>query len=188
MALSEEQERVEAIGEQLRAKIASKFTASTFLAGFALTVLAGQVFALWQASQLPLLFPPSVGAVFGALLLFVGAVIKLDELTMPKRFWPEDPKASDSARSRGGYLTDQDLWELRKHMIFFWQRLTISATVITALAVFAMLLPLPPLDVKMARQWTFWWALAGVTAAGVYAIWLIAKTAKTFVPLMRPFD
>src|SRR5262245_41665502 len=107
---------------------------------------------------------------------------------MPKRFWPEDPKANDSARSRGDYLTDQDLWELRKRMIFFWHHLPICATVLTACAVLAMLLPLPPLDVKMARQWTFWWALAGVTAAGAYAIWLRAKIAKTFLPLMRSSD
>jgi len=98
---SESQDRVEAIGEQLRAKIASKFTASTFLAGFALTVLSGQVFALWQSSRLPMLFPPAVGAVFGALMLFVAAIIKLDELTMLKRFWDEGARAGDPAMAHG---------------------------------------------------------------------------------------
>ena len=42
----EEQERIEAIGEQLRAKINSKFQTSTFLAGFAFTILGIQISAL----------------------------------------------------------------------------------------------------------------------------------------------
>jgi hypothetical protein len=46
MSGTQNNERVEAIGDQLRAKINSKFTASTFLAGFALTILSGQVFTL----------------------------------------------------------------------------------------------------------------------------------------------
>jgi hypothetical protein len=39
MPTDESQERIEAIGDQLRAKISSKFQTSTFLAGFGLAVL-----------------------------------------------------------------------------------------------------------------------------------------------------
>lgn len=183
------QERIEAIGEQLRAKIASKFTASSFLAGFGLAVLTGQVFALWQADQLALLFPASVGAVFGSFVLFIDAIVRLDELTMPKRFWDENGALPSLPVPLGGsYLTDQDLCELQKRMIFFWQRLTVTATAITAVAVLAMLFPLWTLRSDIARPWTFGCAVAGVAVALGYARWLNSQAAKKFNPLIRPVD
>jgi hypothetical protein len=79
MALFDDRQRVEAIGEQLRAKIASKFTASTFFAGFALTVLTGQVFALWQSTKLPALFPAAVGVLTAAAAKLAGGSAKIEQ-------------------------------------------------------------------------------------------------------------
>jgi len=187
--LPPEQDQIEAIGEQLRAKIGSKFTASTFLAGFALAVLTGQVFALWQATVLPFLFAPSVGAVFGALVLFVQGIIRLDELTMPKRFWIEDPNVVPLPVPLGGcYLTDPDLWELQKRMIFFWQRLSIVATWITSAGVMAMLVPLRPQNAEAVRSWTFGCAALGIAVALAYVRWLDAKAKNDFQGLVRAID
>lgn len=184
-----EQERIEAIGEQLRQKIASKFTASTFLAGFALAVLTGQVFALWQSSHLPITFPLSIAIVFGAFILFVEAIVRLDELTMPKRFWEEDTQVNTTGLpSRWGYLTDDDLWNLQKQMIFYWQRLTIVATAFTVVAVIAMLLPFGMQEANEARQWSFASAGLGLLLAAVYCLWIRKAVRKKYPALMRPVD
>jgi hypothetical protein len=189
MTVPPEQEQIEAIGEQLRAKIGSKFTASTFLAGFALAVLTSQVSALWQTNDLPLLFAPAVGAVFGGFVLFVDGIISLDELTMPKRFWREDSTAVGLPVPLGGsYLTNEDLWELQKRMVFFWQHLTIVATFVTATAVMAMLIPWWQLDAEMIRGWTFWCSVLGVTLAFGYIRWLNAQASQKFNHLVRPVD
>ena len=191
MPLSPEQDRIEAIGDQLRAKISSKFTASTFLAGFSLTVLTGQVFALCQdVTSLPLLFAPAVGAVFGAFVIFVEAIIRLDELTMPKRFWEEDRSTAPSlpdpiARS---CLTDNDLWELQKRMIFLWYHLAIVATAVTAAGVMAMLIPWGRLGIVAARGWTFWSAVIGVLLACAYVLWARGALCQRFGRLVRPVD
>jgi hypothetical protein len=185
-----EQERIEAIGEQLRAKIASKFTASSFLAGFGLTVLTGQVFALWQAEQLSPLFPAAVGAVFGAFVLFIEAIVRLDELTMPKRFWAEskDVAPPPQVPLGGSYLTDDDNWELQKRMIFYWVHLTVTATVITGVAVLAMLFPWWTIRSDDARLWSFGCAVVGVVIAREYRCWLERRAAKQFKPQVRPVD
>jgi hypothetical protein len=83
-------QRTEAIGDQLRAKIASKFQTSTFLAGFAATILSIEITLLWDSQDKPDLLPLSIGTMVGALILYTAAIIKLGELTMPKRFWEED--------------------------------------------------------------------------------------------------
>jgi hypothetical protein len=188
-------ERIEAIGDQLRAKITSKFTASTFLAGFALTILSGQVFTLWQSSVLPLLFPLAVGAVAAAVVLFIDAVVRLDELTMPKRFWDETSEAKEIGRSsREGYLIDDDLWELRKHMIFYWTRLTLVATWTTGIAVLAMLVPFKPLPTERIRFAAFVLALLGAVLGIAYSalVTAVARNArddeKRLNQLMRHID
>jgi len=137
-------ERIEQFGEQLRAKITSKFTASTFLAGFALTVLTGQISTLWQVDvdkELSPFFSISVGAVAGAFYLFVMAVIRLDELTMPKLFW--DPRFWTPTRppSDDLYLRYDELWKLQSMMVRIWFCLSVRATIITAIALLAMLIP-----------------------------------------------
>ena len=73
--LTPDQERTEVIGDQLRTKISSKFTASTFLGGFALTLLGGQVFTLWHVTELPRCFAAATGAVSAALVLFALSVV-----------------------------------------------------------------------------------------------------------------
>lgn len=174
--MSQSNERIEAIGDQLRSKITSKFTASTFLAGFALTILSGQVFTLWQSAVLPFLFPLAVGIVAGAVVLFVDAVLRLDELTMPKRFWDDDPKAAYTGfSSREGYLTDEDLWELRKHMIFYWTRLTLVATWLTGIAALLMLAPFKPLPIESIRLGAFISALIGPLVAFGYRFVVICR-------------
>jgi hypothetical protein len=156
-------DRVEAIGDQLRAKITSKFTASTFLAGFALTILSGQVFTIWQSTVLPFLFPLAVGIVTAAVVLLVDAVLRLDEITMPKRFWDESQDAGDTGHnSREGYLLDDDLWELRKHMIFYWTRLTLIGTWMTGIGALTMLVPFKPLPTESIRQVAFALAVLGL--------------------------
>ncbi|HSB11012.1 MAG TPA: hypothetical protein VLM38_16105, partial [Blastocatellia bacterium] len=173
----------------------SKFTASTFLAGFGLTIVSGQVFTIWQSSELPLLFPLTVGIMAAAIVLFVKAVVRLDELTMPKRFWEESAAAANTGHSsRKGYLLDDDLWELRKHMIFYWTRLTIVATWLTGISVLAMLVPYKPLAAKQIRLAAFALALLGAILGIAYCTIVIAVAeratdeTKRLKPLMRQFD
>src|SRR5687768_16894779 len=159
--LSPDQERAEAIGEQLRAKISSKFTASTFLGGFALTILAAQVFAIWQTNDLSMLFPSSVGMTVAAVILFFEAIIRLDELTMPKRFWPVDPDAvRTNGRSIWGILTDGDLETLDEKMRFFWTRFTLIGTFLTAAAVLMVLFPIQ-ISSTEARCWVLVYVAVG---------------------------
>jgi hypothetical protein len=180
MTKTQNDERVEAIGDQLRAKITSKFTASTFLAGFALSILSGQVFMLWQSSFLPLLFPLAVGTVAAAVVLFVDAVVRLDELTMPKRFWDESNDAEDTGHSsREGYLVDADLWELQKQMIFYWTKLTLVATWMTGVAVIAMLVPFKPVPTESVRAAAFVLVLLGPVLAVAYRAIVIAVARKS---------
>lgn len=88
MSEKEQQELIEKVGEQLRAKIASKFQTSSFLAGLAVAVLGVQLATLTDGAKPPL-FAFSIALMFAAIVIYVAALIKLDELTMPKRFWTE---------------------------------------------------------------------------------------------------
>ena len=85
VSTDEPQARIEAIGDQLRAKISSKFQTSTFLAGFGFAVLTVQLSTFWQSPKFPYLLPTSISFMIASLFLYIAAVIKLDELTMPKR-------------------------------------------------------------------------------------------------------
>lgn len=67
-------ERLEALGDQLRVKIASKFTASTFFAGFAFTIFAGAAVSQWQQAWLSAATPVAIALSAAATLLFVAAV------------------------------------------------------------------------------------------------------------------
>jgi hypothetical protein len=144
MAMDEPQARIEAIGDQLRAKISSKFQTSTFLAGFGLAVLTVQLSTFWQSPKFPYLLPTSISFMVASLFIYIAAVIKLDELTMPKRFWKEDSAKRNRDATRLAYLTDNDLWELQKRMVFYWWYLTIVAASLTAVSLMLMLLPCPP--------------------------------------------
>jgi hypothetical protein len=67
----EEQDRLEALGEQLRAKISSKFQTSTFLAGFALAVLGVQISAIvqWPGDAIPIQLFVSISLLLAAFVL-----------------------------------------------------------------------------------------------------------------------
>jgi len=177
-------ERIEAIGEQLRDKITSKFTASTFLAGFALTVLTGQASFLWQAKDaIPPIFSLAVASVAAAFCLFIFAVIRLDELTMPKLFWEPPHWTSTDLPADDVSLSYSDLWQLKKTMVRIWVSLTIPATVITSVAVVITFLPntitaVLPLQFRAGRLSTFVLVAVFSLAAIIYA----RRTNRPFTP------
>lgn len=193
--IRETQARIEAIGEQLRAKINSKFQTSTFLAGFAFTILGIQISVLWQSTKVPQSLPVSISLMLGAIFLYIGAIVKLDELTMPKRFWEEDKNKKQPGVSHLAYLDQEDLWELQRRMIFYWTTLTIVATFLTAISLFLMLLPFAPKDLFTSSNnftellWiTFNWAVIFIFLVFVYFVVLINWARKNFKPLLRPHD
>jgi hypothetical protein len=186
-------ERIEAIGEQLQAKIRSKFQASTFLGGFAFTLLGTQISRLWQPTEIPQLLPVSIPVMFVAVGLYIRAIVKLDELTMPKRFWEEGDGVLGIPRL--GYLSDQDLWELRKRMIFYWQRLTIGATILTVVSLFLMLLPLPSREFSVESgdrvallSETFAYTLIFLCLMIAYLVGMHREERRKFETLLRPRD
>ena len=169
MALSPQQELFERYGDQLRAKISSKFSASTFLAGFAATILTTLVSGLRQQEQpVPLQYPLALGLTMAATILFVQGIIRLDELSMPKRFWPGRADAQNRAEDVG-LLTQDDLWVLHDRMVFYWRYLTLAPTALTGVGLFALVLP--PLYIPSLRfpDLSFACATAGAIAAFLYA-------------------
>ena len=69
--------------EQLRSKIKSKMTVSTFLAGFTFSVLN----ELLKIQSFTLLPTVAVVSLTGALALFIASVYMYDQMSMPKRYW-----------------------------------------------------------------------------------------------------
>jgi hypothetical protein len=194
--MSELEERLEAIGEQLQAKIRSKFQTTTFLAGFAITLLGTQIARLWQPKEIPQLLPVSISVMLVAVALYIYAIVKLDELTMPKRFWEEEKK--DDGVHEGPnfwYLSNEDLWELRNRMIFYWNRLTLAATLLTMISLFLMLLPLPSKELStesgnrtaLLRE-TFTYTLILLSLMIAYLAILSSQAKKRFKPLVRGQD
>ena len=187
MPLTDEQERLEAVGDQLRAKIASKFAASTFLAGFAATILAAFLPSLWQQdANVPAHYPRAVAAAMAATVLFVLGIVRLDELSMHKRFWPSRP----DARRVGpdvGLLGMEDLWALHDQMAYFWRHLTITGTAMTGIALVLLLLPQPHVASSAARAATFWWTLSTAALAAAYGAWRGARAPHRHA-LVRPVD
>jgi hypothetical protein len=112
-SLDEFPTRIEAIGEQLQAKIRSEFQTSTFLAGFAITLLGAQIARLWQTEGIPQWPPVSIPLMLIAVFLYVYAIIKLDNLTMPKLFREATNDDRTSRDARLGYLGADDLWRLK---------------------------------------------------------------------------
>ena len=186
---NEDQIRIEAIGEQLRAKISSKFQTSTFLAGLSFAVISLQLSILWQGNQIPILLQFSIPIMLTAVMLYVVAIIKLDGLTMPKRFWKEAATENDLTVSRHGYLQDEDLWELRKRMIFYWTNFTIIAIYLTILATLLMIVPLQKVDFSLVIvQKTFFNLCISTIILIVYFAILYFRSRRLFKPLLRPFD
>src|SRR5262245_50310364 len=175
--MREVQDFYDLVGDQLRDKIMSKFQTSAFLAGLAVAVLGVQLSDLGSASQpRPPLFAVSVALMFGALLLYVAALIKLDELTMPKRFWTTDERVATDFTFV--LLQDEDLWELHKRMTFYWYTLTLAATGATAFALLLLLVPPNwiPGAPEMGAEIRFVVVLAAVMLVVVYFLVLKAIT------------
>jgi hypothetical protein len=185
--LTENQERVEAVGDQLRAKIASKFAATTFLAGFAAAILVELITKLWQQSDTaPVHYPRALGAMMAATVLFTLGIIRLDELSMPKRFWPSRAGALPTPGDVG-LLTLEDLWALHDRMVFFWRHLTLSGTALTALALLLLIIPQEYKASSALRLGTFWWAAGSAAVAFTYGTWR-DKRAPHRDKLVRPVD
>jgi hypothetical protein len=187
MPLTDEQERLEAIGDQLRAKISSKFAASTFLAGFAATILAAVVSPLWQQdSVVSVHFPIAVGLAVAGTGLFITSIVRFDELSMPKRFWPSDPQVHNQAGDVG-LLKMNDLWALHDRMVFFWRCLTLVGTALTGLALFVLIAPQAHIDGGTLRKPAFLWACGGAIAVIGYG-WVLNRRAPHRHELLRPVD
>jgi hypothetical protein len=187
MPLTDEQERLEALGEQLRAKISSKFAASTFLAGFAATILAAVMSPLWQQdSVVSVCFPIAVGLAVAGTGLFVIGIIRFDELSMPKRFWPSSPERQNRTGDVG-LLEMTDLWALHDRMVFFWRFLTLFGTLLTGLALLVLIAPQSHVGSGTLRSPAFWWASGAAIAVTVYG-WLLDRRAPHRQELRRPVD
>jgi hypothetical protein len=187
MTLSPRQELLEKYGDQLRAKISSKFSASTFLAGFAATILTTLVTDLWQQdAQMSLQYLLALGLASAATILFVHGIIRLDELSMPKRFWPSRPDVQNRADDVG-LLTQDDLWALHDRMVFFWRYLTLAATVLTGLGLFALVLPPVHIPTSYFTEASFASTTRSAIAAFLYSRQLDAR-APHRDKLIRPVD
>jgi hypothetical protein len=180
MSTDESQVRIEAIGDQFRAKISSKFQTSTFLAGFGLAVLTLQVSTFWQAPKLPCLLPVSISIMVLSICIYIAAVVKLDELTLPKRFWEHASPLSDTEKL--AYLKEDDLFQLQKRMVFYWSRLTAVATSLTGASLLLMLLPksLATLSSPGIIGNTLYWALWGMILSLIYfaILHLVVRSLK----------
>ena len=181
--------RVESIGDQLRQKISNKFQTSTFLAGFSASILSIQVTFLWQHTARPGLLPFSIAILVAALMIYVAAIIKLDELTMPKRFWEEDSNVHDVEAAEQAFLEQRDLWELKSRMIFYWYRLTMVATGLAAASLTGLLFPWVPHPAPISRvDITAILSATAVVGAASYLCVVRIIARRTFSPLLRPSD
>lgn len=186
---TETHEQIEWVGEQLRTKISAKFETSTFLAGFAATILSIQITLLWQETARPRLLPVSVALMIGAIVLFVMAMVKLDALTMPKRFWDEDSGINGADGSLRWFLTDSDLWELRKQMIFYWYRFTIAGIGTTSVSMICLLYPIRPVprDISLVAK-TGLSVMVVLVFVGIYLGAMSWDARRSFGKLVRPVD
>jgi len=181
------QARIEAIGAQLRAKISSKFQTSSVLIGFCFALLTIQISIHWDSDKAPPLLPVSIAIMLAAIILYATAMIKLDGLTMPKRFWPEDPNALGPRMQ--GLLRDKDLWELYNQTVFWWFCLVVVGTVLTAVSLLAMLFPVSfGKSIESLPRFTIWFACGGIVAAVIYLGVIFMIASRKFSALVRPLD
>ena len=183
------EQRIEAIGEQLRSKINSKFQVSAFLAGFAFTILSMQVSALWDDKKSPILISISICFMIPAIVLYIFSIIRLDELTMPKRFWIESGNMNMPQPGLLASLSDQDLWTLKDRMVFYWVRLTLTATWLTVISILLMLLPIPGHQNKSGIvPWFFFIVFIIVLVASHLYVKRVTGKASKLGSLTRPVD
>src|SRR5436305_13920229 len=86
MTTEEYRKRIDDIDAQLQAKIRGLQSVSTFLAGFAFTVLGLEIGTLWRSEYIPFLIFFSIPLMLGAVVLYINGVMKLTGLAMPKPF------------------------------------------------------------------------------------------------------
>lgn len=184
----DEQTRIEEIGSQLRDKVTSKFQTTAFLAGFALTLLGIELSIMWGGDKVPLFVPYAIGFLVLAGMFYVFALIRFDELTMPKRFWPEDTNQHDPDLSRRGLLTDQDLWAIKLRVVFYWRWLVIVALYMTGASLGLILIPI---TANFSVELVVRALISGVVAivlAIVYVFVIQHVGGKNFPPMQRPTD
>ena len=172
LPLSEFDPHVEAVGGQLREKIASKFQTAAFLGGFGFTTLSIQFTLLFQTVW-PKLLPWSIGLMIAATVLYFWGLYSLDSLTMPKRFWKVDGARAAPTPSKW-VLGERDLFAMQKRMVFYWHYLVLPAMAATALSLVLMLVPtvaataMP--DGQDQEEAKKWWTLWVATGAAVVAV------------------
>lgn len=103
--------------EQLRPKIQSKLTVSTFLAGFTSTILFSLLSSETSLSQLQAF---AVVLMTISLGLFIAAVYCFDSLSMPEGFWAYDDRGKALRFSKNFEETRHYHGELYAHMIWIW--------------------------------------------------------------------
>lgn len=184
--MSPYQAQLESYGDQLRAKIASKFSASTFLAGSAATILTTLVTSFGGGQRLEVQTVLALCLATAASVLFVQAIIRLDELSMPKRFWPSRPDAQNRGEDVG-LLTQDDLWALHDRMVYFWRRLTLTAAALTGAGLVALLVPPLPVPIGAPAVVRLACALLAAIAAALYIRRLDAHAPHNG-SLIRPID
>jgi hypothetical protein len=185
--LSPTQELLEIYGDQLRSKISSKFSASTFLAGFAGAILTALVTSgPDQESEFSLQYPVALALTTFAAISFVQGIIRLDELSMPKRFWPSDANAPNRAEDVG-LLTQDDLWVLHNRMVYYWRLFTMVATTLTGVGIFVLVLPAVHIPAEAFSAAIPAAAVGGALLAFAYA-WIVDASAPERDRLIRPVD
>jgi hypothetical protein len=192
--MDETQAHIEAIGDQLRAKISSKFQVSTFLAGFGLAVLTVQISTFWQSAYFPHFLPVSISITLASIIIYIAAILALDTLTWPKRFWKQIPGIV-RVPPKLAYLEDDDLWKLKNRMMFYWFSLTIVATGLTVISLILMLWQCSARQRsdETIRE-TFVYVVDGVIAALIYLaiinaiLWCLGRRRQNWKPLGQPPD
>jgi hypothetical protein len=120
-------------------------------------------------------------------LLYVAALVKLDELTMPKRFWRDAPagRADDYTFV---LLSDEDLWTIRNRMVFYWNSLTLAATGTAGAALLLMLVPGAPAGdgSTPGGSGMFVTVIAGLAVAVVYMAVMLSIARKRCGVLLPP--
>lgn len=187
--MSELQDQIEAIGDQLRDKIRSKFQSSTFLAGFGFTILSIEISMLWTAQRVPRLLPLSIPLILAAICFFVVAALKLDALTMPKLFWERDPNTTDEEALQLSYLVYGNLLQIQRRMIFYWTWLTVLATFVTAVSLVLVLLPIDSIERSdLLVKETFQNGIVVLTVTLVHILLLYALEKRLWKPLHLSHD
>jgi hypothetical protein len=119
--------------------------------------------------------PVSISIMVVSICICIAALVRLDELTMPKRFWKHASNQSETETTLA-YLKGNDLWELQKRMVFYWWCLTAVATSLTGASLLLMLLPLAPRElpdhktseILVIVRHIFGWTLVGVIVLLIY--------------------